>query len=629
MHRNITNQHGQSLLELLIAMTIFVMVVSSIMFLVLDAHTANRQGGERTKAALLTQEGMEATASIIRRGWRNLQNGTYGIDDSGGYWDFQGAFDYLENKYTREIVVEPVYRDVSGDIVTSGGTLDFDTKKVTSTTNWDFTTSRPSEIVLETYLMNWRSLKWTQTTQAEFNQGAPTDVVITANDDGEIELDQTSVTTFYSWPFDVPGNYSYNPADIEVTASHAQLLSQGLIGSGGTSNPGFDTTAVPWQYYDWDQNGDEVNVTGTRRAFGGNPGGYYRIRIPRGSNDEVGGVLEQQFQVTEDNPTVGTLNFDYRISSYSGNPVTFELFAFIDTVSGEPIPGTETWTSGPITGTTGWNPISVDITSLLAAQGDYYVKLAAWVETGGSSAGRFDVRLDNASVYWEKQSGVYPSDDPTIEPAASFTSADIMAWNSFQEASTKNGGEIYYQLSDDDGTIWQYWNGSAWAVAGAADYNTASVVNANIATFPATNQQLMFKAFLSSDGSQLVQLDTVSISYQILGSVSYFLSGTFDSETFDTGVANPVFNYIDWTADEPSGTRVEFQLRAASTEAGLGSATWVGPDGSGSSFYTSQGEFIETDPGATGVQWIQYRAYLYSDGSSTPVLRDITIDYET
>ncbi|MBN2016048.1 LamG domain-containing protein, partial [Candidatus Dojkabacteria bacterium] len=106
----------------------------------------------------------------------------------------------------------------------------------------------------------------------------------------------------------------------------------------------------------------------------------------------------------------------------------------------------------------------------------------------------------------------YPSDDPTINPTSSYNPVSVYTWDSFIEAANKNGGEIYYQISDDDGTTWYYWNGSSWATAGAADYNTASVINTNIGTFNATNAKLMFKAFLESDGSQFIQIDSVSVS---------------------------------------------------------------------------------------------------------------------
>ncbi len=128
-------------------------------------------------------------------------------------------------------------------------------------------------------------------------------------------------------------------------------------------------------------------------------------------------------------------------------------------------------------------------------------------ETGAYIAfsGAFSVNLG--------QTTSYSTNNPTINPASSSQNIDNLgAWQGFVETATKNGGEIYYQLSDDDGTTWYYWNGSSWTVAGAGQYNTADVINANIFLFSATNKKIMFRAFLESDGSQQVQLDSITVN---------------------------------------------------------------------------------------------------------------------
>lgn len=48
--------------------------------------------------------------------------------------------------------------------------------------------------------------------------------------------------------------------------------------------------------------------------------------------------------------------------------------------------------------------------------------------------------------------------------------------------------QVRFRLND--GTDDRYWDGGAWAVAGATDWNTEAEVSANIATFPSTSLQL-------------------------------------------------------------------------------------------------------------------------------------------
>lgn len=624
------NQSGLSLVELLIAMALFVIVASGITFVVIDAMLATQHGKDYGVANYLNQEALEASASIRNRGWKNLTIGTHGFDNTSSYWDFAGTSNTI-GQYSRRLIVDTVNRDENDDIVDIGGTLDPDTKKLTIQTTWPITPTRSGSTSFETYLTNWRSTKWLQTTQADFNQGTLTNAVVTANSDGEVELASGTNNASKNWPFDVPTNYTYNSTLIDVIASNAQLASQSTVTSNGTINPDFTSTLLPWTYTDWNQDQGEVNVTGIQRSSGGNPGGYAHLRIPSGKEDEVGGFFQQSFQITKDNPDLGTVSFDWRVSDFSGTPITLQAYAFLDTVPGEPLIGTEIWSSGEIIGITSWSTKNIDITSRIASQGTYYLKLAAWVETGNNNTGRFDFNFDNVSAHWEKAAGSsYPITDPTIEPTTSFSDSNLTAWTGFSETSLKDaGGEIYYQLSDDNGATWQFWNGLVWATAGASDYNTATVVDTNIPTFPTTNQQLLFKSFLSSDGAAQVQLDDVTVSYESQSGGTFELTGTYDSPTYDTTSVIALYNYIEWTITTPPSSSIEFQIRTADTQANLSGATWVGPDGTNGTRYSTSGEEITLDPGALGNRWVQLRAYLTGDGSVTPILEEVTIDYET
>lgn len=623
------NQSGQSVLELMIAMSIFVLVVSGIMFLVLDAQTANRQGGERTQASFFTQEAFEAAQSIANQGWRNLVDGDYGLDNSSGLWAWSGNSNVFD-QFTRRITISSVSRDGNGDIVATGGDLDFDTKKVTVSTIWNFTTSRPSEVTLETLLTNWHSIKWLQTTQGEFNAGIYNNTESSLIDDGEVVLSPSAGIAGYNWPFDTSNNYTYDPAKIEVTGSQASLIGQLGATSGTTVNPDFSSTEVPWKYSDWDQNSGEVNVTGSRKNNGGNPGGYYEIAIPKGRNDQVGGFITQTFNVTQNNIDTGTFNFNYKIGTYQKPPISLQLFAFVDSSSGAPVYGTQAWSSGNIIGTTGWIKVSVDITSLIQTAGTYYVKLGVWVVTGNADGGKFNIGFDNSVASWEVAGGAtYPNDKPTIQPKVSLAPANLVGWVGFNETAIKNGGEIYYQLSHNDGSSWSYWDGSNWSVVKAlSDYNTADVINTNISSFTQANQKILWRAFLYSNGSQQVILDNVNIQYEATGFTGFSTVGDYISSAYDTGSEDTIYNYIDWTIDKPANTDIQWQLRTADTQANLPSATWVGADGTAGTYYDTPGQIITTDPSASGIRWIQYKAYLAGDGVVTPTIYDITIDYE-
>lgn len=149
---------GFSVLEIILAVGIFVVMVSGMVIAVLSGMETNRLGQEETVATEYTTEGIEAARSIRNLNFSALNDtsGT-GIDQVSGVWSFSGNENVLDGKYTRVISIESVRRDGSGNIVESGGGIDPDTKKVTVTTSWAISSSRYDSVVLMTYLTNWKA----------------------------------------------------------------------------------------------------------------------------------------------------------------------------------------------------------------------------------------------------------------------------------------------------------------------------------------------------------------------------------------------------------------------------------------------------------------------------------------
>src|SRR3990167_7094154 len=154
---------GFSVIEIILAAALFMIIATGSITVILQGTDSNRLGEEQTVANQYATEGMEAVRSIKNQNFANLVNsaGT-GVAQSGGVWIFSGTnntntFNPV-GKYTRAIKVESVYRDAvppAGNIVTSG-TLDPDTKKITSTVSWNFTPSRANSVQLISYLSDWR-----------------------------------------------------------------------------------------------------------------------------------------------------------------------------------------------------------------------------------------------------------------------------------------------------------------------------------------------------------------------------------------------------------------------------------------------------------------------------------------
>jgi len=228
--------------------------------------------------------------------------------------------------------------------------------------------------------------------------------------------------------------------------------------------------------------------------------------------------------------------------------------------------------------------------------------------------------------------GIYPVDNPTIHPmlAYSLPASTFSIWSSFSETATKNGGEIYYQLSDDGGNTWRYWDGGNWSTAGGSNYNTATDVNTNIFNFPTSSASIMFKAFLSSDGTQQVQLDNVRVGWgETVGTGGYATFGYLISSAFNMRDSSPV-QILSWDEDNSDCgiCEVKLQLRVAPDSGGSPGiwSSWYGLGGIGVYYIDPDEQILSTD--LNWRQWVQYRVELSGDGSFTPILREVRVNYK-
>lgn len=151
-------QAGFSVVELILTSAIFLIFSAGAIFVVLHGFDLNRLGEEETIANQYATEGLEAVRSIKNQNYSSVtDSASTGITRTSNVWAFSGTNNTL-GKYTRSIAIASVNRDVSGNIVSSGGTADPDTKKVTSTVSWSAGPTRNNSIILTTYLTNWKAV---------------------------------------------------------------------------------------------------------------------------------------------------------------------------------------------------------------------------------------------------------------------------------------------------------------------------------------------------------------------------------------------------------------------------------------------------------------------------------------
>lgn len=130
-------------------------------------------------------------------------------------------------------------------------------------------------------------------------------------------------------------------------------------------------------------------------------------------------------------------------------------------------------------------------------------------------------------------SNIYSTNKPFLSPNSGHVFASTLS--SFTETlGSGNQGSVTYQVSTDNGNIWQYWNGIAWTVTTQTDgteTSTANDINTNITTLDTDGGQFLWRAYLESDGTQQVELDAIELD-------GTFLDVTLTNPTTDIDVIN-------------------------------------------------------------------------------------------
>jgi len=571
--------NGQSILEVIVALGIFSLIAAAMVSMTTGSFLSLQQGGQQTTAEALAQEGIEAMRSIRDGAFNEIYVSPATVSISGNQWVVVSGASETIGDYTRTLTVAAMCRDGNDDLATCPATYtDAHTWQVTSSVSWVTIPGKTDTVQRVAYITNWDSADWTQTDwdggtgQTTWSDATKYDTgsnvshatdgqIALVSGDTEDDAFNNAVDGTLDWPFATAGNYTYDSGLIEVTGGLAQLKDTGSSIDANTMGL-WHLNESSGDLIDSSTNGNDLTQTrgapayaqsgkfSTSLAFDGDDSKY----INNGSQTglDITGIITidawiyKTAAATSDEIIVGKWKESGNHRSYAlvvGETNRPEFWISSDGKSsgvteavGTTSVALNEWVhiSGVYDGSNmyifynGTLEKTVSFSSGIADKSAFFGIASA--EGMGGSNGFFVGRVDEARVSntarWTATYTVptgaygpgYATSDPTIVPTTSGSASGLSAWATFVETATKNGGEAYYQLSSDGGTTWQYWNGSAWATAGAANYNTASVVNTNIGSFSIATSQINFKAFLSSDGSQQVKLDHVTITFTASGS---------------------------------------------------------------------------------------------------------------
>lgn len=128
------------LLEMLLAGSIFVLLLFSVISFLLFGRDALQKDNLSTRASLIASEGMTAIESIRAINFNNLVDGVYGLSFNNGAWSLFGNFDEVGD-FTRFVTIS---------------TISDKEKKVSVEVNWFKSYSRLGRVNLVKHFIDWQ-----------------------------------------------------------------------------------------------------------------------------------------------------------------------------------------------------------------------------------------------------------------------------------------------------------------------------------------------------------------------------------------------------------------------------------------------------------------------------------------
>jgi len=152
-------KRGFGLLEIVIASAIVSITLFSLSFVFVLSARLEAQSISKVRANFLAEEGLEAMRFLRDKGWdANLGSLSAGINyylsfaTTTADWSIGMPYPgFIDGFFSRRVTVEAVNRDSSDDIVTSGGVLDPNTKKINIEVSWS-SYGATTTATLSTYL---------------------------------------------------------------------------------------------------------------------------------------------------------------------------------------------------------------------------------------------------------------------------------------------------------------------------------------------------------------------------------------------------------------------------------------------------------------------------------------------
>jgi len=615
---------GQYIIEVMLALGLFMVFVGSLSLLVIDASKTIRFQELELQGMFGLQNATEAVHSIAKNSWDALTLGTYGLDLQSSQWTLSPT-ETTENDITKKVTISYARRNTLGNIDPLG-TEDQHTKQVAI----EVSRASTGKLLFSHSMLFTQAIKqvsnWHETTTADFADGVFSSTIGTTHTDGEITLTQGGQTTtglpfllsFFrntstiaddndrvSFRFTSPFSNPLSEVRVYV-ASHTGSSSIFRFGI-QTDNAGLPSgTYVTSGTFVASSNGWKTIVVSP--GYTPTPGTIFHLVGERvsGKNSIL---LRTTTPLQNINPSTGQTDTEQQtLSTTDGVTWTANnlqpLMIVQDTI-GNLLGNSYTTTASQAI----WG--SREIGEVLRFSQDTVVQGATFaIGRSGTPTGNLllTIRdLTTNSVVGQPQTIATPTQVSNI---VQWVTADFTS-----PITIPATDHIRLELSSADSTQSnRRYTTSLLNSLESAPYQDATYGGTE--NYATTKTGTLWTATTSSD-----------IPFSLHIAQGYTTNGTYESSSLNTENAATLYGTISWITQTPAGTSVSFQTRTAQTLAGLASAQYVGSDGTSQTSYAN-GDTIAVDPGSSGTQFIQYRIQFVGTSSSTPQVEDVQITYE-
>lgn len=592
----------------MLAIGVFAIFAVGITYLSISTLDNNGRVILNNEALQYAQEGLEVARNIRDRSYLTLTNGDHGLSFAEGAWSFGLAPERVDDFYDRYVTISDVYRDVDGNIDPDGTVYDPDTKRIDSKINWLQNGIIPRSITLTEYLSNWKGDDWIRTTCSEFSGGIFDNTEVVDMDpppDNNCGLRLKDIETGSS--FFSSANIGKHAEDVDIDGNYAYLATDDMHGGFSVVNITNPSVPIITNTKDIGGKGLTVKKDGSY-AYVGYGQSIKILNVSTPSNPSITGTISlgatpNQIEVKDNylyvasSSTAGAFKV-YDITSKS-TPVLKKTLNLNDALHSIKIQGNYAYI-GSYDDNNGFRVINIS-NPINATQ------------VGSLSIGEevHSISINGSIAYAGTENSKLKVID--ISTPATPVLMTTVATSSVLQDLTISGDYLYAAIDS---------------------------VNSGLAAFNISNPYSPYFVYnldaggkatgIDSDGSHIyITTDTANKGLVIIGTtvIGMNTSGTYISDVLNTGSSAATYNFIEWVHDEVAGGTLKFRLRTASTSGGIASATWAGPDGTDSTYYTTSRTPIVLAEDSTGTQYSQYKAFMESDGLDSPVLKSVRVNY--